>query len=184
MAIRTLPIRIQAATILAVGSLLVLATAGLSTPPPFGTYPYHRLLTQSESWKWAAEAWTGDDAPYRAARAAIDQAANSKDTLAAAFAHNKAAALKDPNNPLAVFRWGYAAYLFTKKQTRLEGFKTLEGLHDAFEDAPSPHAYDYDRLRFLVEEWYTSNREATALGQRLLTVNKDDYDVEYRLAAD
>jgi hypothetical protein len=135
-------------------------------------------------WVWTMEKWSGNNEPYQRARLVIDGIAEANGpNLERLLVKYKEKARKT-ENPLVIFQWAYVAYqvMLTRNST-ITQHQALEGVEEALRQTNSPHTYDYDRIRFLVGEFYTSHREAIPIAKRLLAVNKNDYEVEYNLAS-
>lgn len=101
---------------------------------------------------WANKPWTGNDAPYAAARAEIEQAfarGTKPETLVSQY---ETTAKRQPNNPLAQFSWGYALRLACKTPgyARATDQNYLNFVNTAIAEAPSANTYNYDRLRYLL----------------------------------
>ena len=176
-------IKSRAKFLLATGSILAILGSGIRAQiVPHQAYSYHKIVLEPEAWNWTKEAWNGDNTPYQVTRSAIDQETGSEIRLTGLLSMYKAKAQKNLNDPLMVYRWGYAAYNATTRQDKATAYKTLDGVQQALQDAPSPRTYDYARLRFLVGEFYTTHRQAVPVAQRLLARENKDYLVAYRLA--
>jgi hypothetical protein len=138
----------------------------------------------TDATAWTTEKWTGDDKPYSAARLRTErEVAASHDPLAV-VARYKALAHDNPHNALAVFCWASAAYAavpFAASDNEYE--KCVLGVLDALAGAPSPHTYEYARMRYLIQLCgYWDMTDLTSLGHRLLKTNIDDPDVLEQVA--
>lgn len=176
------------------GATFVVVSVGQAQiPVPYAKPPKHQgpvyksrlpgvLVTRM--WDWTTEAWNGDNTPYHQARLAIDQIADAGQGLDELLVKYKAQAQRNPDDALAAFRWAYTAYrvMLTRKSIITQS-EALEGVEEALRQADPPHTYDYDRIRFLVGEFYTSHRGAVPVAKRLLAVDNDDYRVQYCLAS-
>jgi hypothetical protein len=176
-------VKIHAGLLFTIGAMLAVCTGSLNGQTPPQTYSYHKIVLEPESWNWTKETWDKNNGPYHKVRVIVDSAVASPKSLSALLSQYKAEAQKKSGDPIAVYRWGYAAYKTTTKQDSISAHKTLEGLQQTFQNTPSPHTYDYARLRFLVGEFYTAHRQTAAVGERLLASDKKDYIVAYRLAS-
>ena len=131
---------------------------------------------------WTTEAWTADEKPYQAERIAIAIAQRQgKNMLALAKQYGAAAKAKPKSDALAVFRWGYAAWLaydYGNGNNTPAAYELFDA-NKALETTPSPHSYQYDRLRFLIEACANSQRGVKGLGERLLKRNLNDFDVVF-----
>ena len=179
---------------------LLLASAGfVSTaiaqkPVPYATPSTNQIpiypsrtpgILVTRMWDWTTDAWDGNDKPYQQARTVIDQSVAAHHNLAALLGQYKAQAQRRPDDSLALFRWSYIAYqvMLSRKNSRVEQFKALDGVQEAFYHTPSAHTYNYARMQFLTGEFYTTHHQAVPVAKRLLKVNNDDYLVNYSLAA-
>jgi hypothetical protein len=129
--------------------------------------------------EWAAETWTGNDAPYQLMRtqinAALAQSPQSGQVLLAKYAADHKA---HPASPTALFRWAFTS-LKLASQSLVLGEDGLDKVRDAFAQVPSPHTYNYSRLRFLLYERPLADRRLTTLGARLLKHTAHDFPVQY-----
>lgn len=158
-------------TLFAVFATASIAGPGNQSGRPFAFVPL--------SLSWTTEPWTGDDRPYQAIRAEIDSlAAGNKltDTLIEQYRREAPPKCTDPQ---ALFRLAYACYRMQKAHPQIYSPYSIRG--DAFYFAPSPHTYNYDRLRFLASAVSPGGPNLVALGRRLLQHNPNDRDVRYWL---
>lgn len=134
-------------------------------------------------WSWLREEWTADEQPYRRIRAAVDKIADAGRLTPAVVRQYKARA-KNWTDPVAQFRWGYAAYKLAKKADFVNQAGVLQEITDALQTAwtprpQTPRSYEYARLRFLVMGMLQPDRDLRVVGERLLSRNPNDYEVEY-----
>jgi hypothetical protein len=140
---------------------------------------------------WTNDKWTGDDRPYIIARRQIDQAYAAGKSPEPLIQKYRVATEKGPRihtassifyNPLACYRWGYAAWKTVSAKSSLkEQGKHLSGVSEALASASSPHIYEYTRLRFFVEAWYIPSSKLKNVGLRLLKHSPGDLDVKYHM---
>ncbi len=124
-------------------------------PPPLQDHKYWqeqgKEFAALTNEKWAFERWTGNDAPYAAARARVEREANSGLPPLTLVARYQSRAKAEPNNSLAQFSWAYAVRFADKV---LPASKTVSDLRFAAElglaEAPQPRTYNYDRLHYLL----------------------------------
>jgi hypothetical protein len=96
------------------------------------------------------------------------------------LAERKGSAEQQPRDPLAQFGWAFAAYRAAKDaQTFAEHDAKLKGTREALSRVPSPRAYEYARLRFLIENSVAPVVGLLPLGKRLLSRNPGDSEVKY-----
>lgn len=131
---------------------------------------------------WVYQKWTGNDAPYAAARSQVEHdfavSVEPQDLLA----RYKTAAQRQPNNALAQFTWAYGVRLADRSpafhiQDRGE---FLDAANVALSEASSPHTYNYDRLRFLLwiqEGAGAASHHLEGIAYRLLQKAPNDYPV-------
>lgn len=198
-------------TLIAAVCLGFVSTAGLSSPalraasvrpakasarPPVPVVPMNTMapVTQtftvpsviavpSDPWAWTKVALNGNNAAYQKARGQIDTAASQGRPLPALLLKYRSAAMAVPGDPLALFRWAYAAYLCASQQPTAAGIKAaIGGLSDGRYSVQPVTAYDFNRVRFLIATLSDPNPALADLGRRLLDVNPDDEQVEYALA--
>ncbi len=135
---------------------------------------------------WQDEAWTADSAPYRRVRESIDkQVAQGvkPEALAAKFAPLWR---QDKRNPLALFRWAYAARKARLVPGPFNINRIIESDHEMerMHWTQRPHSYDFSRLRFLngVELLdYPKQQQLKGLGRRLIERDPQDEGVKYQL---
>lgn len=158
--------------------LLLIQSISLSQPQEAPSLFGHTRYKPS-SWDWTKEAWTGNDKPFIALRARIDSEIKRvpKTQLLNFVRRYEKKASVQPQSAQAQFAWGYAAYRSWEQgldfdiAQRYEFWRRI-GL--AIYDAPSPKAYQYARVKFLVSMRWSTFRELTEVGQRLLKRNPKD----------
>lgn len=144
---------------------------------------YYDTLPAS-TWAWTAESWTRDDKPYLKIRQNIDKAVAGGQKPDALLTKYQALAQKKPYDPQAQFRWAYAAWQARKAVDSYDQqYRRLWRTQRAFARVPSPHVYEYARLRFLVEAWFRRVPQFKGVGERLAHRNSNDYEVKYYLAS-
>ena len=163
-------------SLISLSILAVLATTALAEP---GNRAGKPLVVRPLSLAWTTEKWTGDDRPYQAIRADIDSLAAAHKITAALLEQYKQKAAPQYANPQAVFRWAYAGYQMQKAHPLIYTPYSVGG--DYFYLVPSPHTYNYARLRFLSSAADPGGPELAALGKRLLQRDPNDRDVRYCL---
>ena len=127
---------------------------------------------------WTQDAWTADEKPFQSARVALVMAQQQhKDMLALAKQYGLAAK-KKPSDALTAFKWGYAVWLAYNYGINTAANAELFDACNALERTPSPHSYQYDRLRYLIDAC-NSRRGVKELGERLLKRNPNDFYVIY-----
>lgn len=130
---------------------------------------------------WMIEMWTGNDAPYRQARNAIDKRiARGEDV--ALIAYNLRKQTTHPADTTAQFKWAYAAYRTVKKKKDTGSYQTMQDIVTALErgdDMNPPHSYEYSRLRFLARVNNGAESKLKTVGARLLKRNPRDYEVMF-----
>jgi tetratricopeptide (TPR) repeat protein len=137
---------------------------------------------------WADEQWTGNDEPYITVRTQIEQAFDRNAQPKAVVTQYEESAKREPNNPLSQFGWAYAVRLATKSPSFLVDNTSdlLTSVNIALAEAPSPHTYNYDRLRYLI--WLQWGNGAAShflknMAYRLLQRNPKDFPVLQGLAS-
>lgn len=128
---------------------------------------------------WAFEDWTGNDAPYAAARAEIERAAAAGKLPLTLASQYEPQAKKEPNNPLAQFRWAYAVWTAGRSQSTARPTPNVRFAAElAIAEAPQPHTYNYDRLHYMI--WIQSVGGGSSyylrdLSVRLLKKDPNDF---------
>ena len=158
-----------------------------------------RLLDASVStnYNFVSEAWSGNNQPYRLIRIRVNHLLRAGENVEGLLSNAKKVALRNPNNSEAQFLWAYLAYqakeVGVKRALKipdregqqialLTAIRQLDGVREALAEVPSPHAYDYSRMRFLVgANTNQAGREIKPLGIRLLHHDPSDYAVESTL---
>lgn len=130
-------------------------------------------------WAWTEQPFEGDDTPYRVARKKIDAELRLGKQPYEVLTRYRSLAQKSLNDPVAKFRWGYAAYRANVTKPPLRQSDILQGVPDALGASPSPSTYEYLRLRYLVTSQYATNDYLVALGERLVQRDKDDWEVAH-----
>ena len=144
-----------------------------------------KQLSRQYAWlhdrAWISEQWTGEEKPFRIIRATIDATLTSGIKPEALISKYKIASERSPSDPKALFRWGYTAYQAATQpgKTNSEGLGQLTQVRQDFPFAHSPHTYEYDRLRFLVQSFGFGSSDIARVGARLLKLHPNDDDVEY-----
>ncbi len=139
-------------------------------------------LNEREATAWTKEQWTGDNQPFEQVREDLSGVTVKKLTLPVLLARYKALAKQNPADPVAQFRWGYTAYLML--ESTMDGsmqHHILYGVREALGRASPPCAYDYARLRFLIEGCQGRVYGLDEVGERLRVRRPDDYAVLYYL---
>lgn len=130
---------------------------------------------------WMIEMWTGNDAPYRQARNAIDKRVSRGEDVAV-IAYNLRKLTGHSADTKAQFNWAYAAYKTVKRGKDTYPERTLQDIVTALERADEtnpPHSYEYSRLRFLARVNQGSGFKLKTVGARLLERNPKDYEVMF-----
>lgn len=130
---------------------------------------------------WIIEMWTGNDAPFRQARTAIDKrVARGEDV--ALIAYNLRKNTAHPADTTAQFKWAYAAYRTVKRGKDTQPDQTMQEVVTALERGDGmnpPHSYEYSRLRFLAKVYQWPEFKLKNVGARLLKRNPKDYEVMF-----
>ena len=128
---------------------------------------------------WIHQPWTGDDAPYAAARAKIDREIGTLPPQAVVGQYAAPAKLR-PQDSLAQFAWAYAVCKavhlasFAGPQTETTRFAA----ELAISEAPFPRTYNYARLHYLITLQGTpGSHYLKGLAYRLLQKDPSDYAV-------
>lgn len=169
-----------------------------------------QMSTPVYSDKWVNHQWAADEAPYRKIRHDVDaQVSADKDSVGVAEQAMEAA-FGNSNNPLAMYRWGYAAYKLAYQacyhSTAVQPNEIVQGgdqnarqaaIAQTFNDADyqmqqvaNPKGYSYSRLIFLLRamreftKQYVPPAESADIwqGEYLIAHKPDDWDVKEALA--
>lgn len=155
------------------------------TPPPVRGHAYWQeqkkevdALTNNT---WIREQWTGNDAPFAAARAQIEKAENAGQSPLSIVTRMSAQAKDNPNDTLMQFAWAYAVHLaFKTMPTTKAVYDLLFPAELAIARAPQPHTYNYNRLHYLL--WLDNagglpSYHLKDFGNRLLQKDPHDFPV-------
>ena len=137
-------------------------------------------LQQSVPEPWMIESWTGDNRGYKEIREYISQAISDGQDLGDMVQRRKAVAANKPYDPKAEYDYAYALYR-QAIATRPFSPNSLIAVRDALNKGWPPHAYDYTRLRFLVESALFPKQSMIAVGERLLQHDPTDESVRKKL---
>jgi len=151
-------------------------------PPPLTAY--YRTGVTPDGWVWADEKWSGDNAPYAEIRSRIDSQMCGGAGKVQALLNFQAVAASRPHDPEAQFGYAYAAWKIHESVNNLAKIlDVLEDSLDRLESVPSPHTYDFVRLRFLIQSALMPKPEMLSVGKRLLDKDPNDLEVKYRFAS-
>lgn len=123
---------------------------------------------------WMQDSLKGDDAAYQVIRDEINLLGENPKQLAAALPGFEKAARANPRDSKAVFRYVIAMW-------RNNEHPQYGELRDWMYYAPSPNAYNYDRLRWLMLAYYNlpDDPQFKRLGERLLQRDPNDKFMHY-----
>ena len=150
--------------ILLLVACLLLAQKGYSQPP---------AILRAE-YAWTREAWTGNAKPYQAIQQRmVEMVREHKNTAALARQYGKLTGKQLASDPLAVYQWAYAAWFISgnAEDTQAERSRAMTALGKV----PSPHVFEFDRLRFLLLCSDCPDVNLRTLGDRLLRRYPEDY---------
>jgi hypothetical protein len=165
-------------TISATLSVLLLVGLAVCVRPLIAQLALSQRTSSPSSWM--TEKWIGDDKPFAAARENIDSDFSHGRITVPYLSKLEAAWNQDERDPLKLFRWAYARYKAQSSHPALP--PTPIPAEGDFNEVPSPHTYEYTRVRFLSEISLSRHRELMAVGKRMLAHNPNDFDVEYGLS--
>ena len=132
-----------------------------------------------DGWKWTTEQWDGSEQPYQQIRKRIDDLADHGADLLALSNANKSVADAAPNDPKAQYAWAYAAWKFTRLPHESEKrYSLLQDIPEALAATPSPHSYEYARMRFIIQSSLVCKPQLRSVGKRLLQREPSDDDVK------
>ncbi len=154
----------------------VLTFCDLALAQPMNT---SGLQNRDAHWQWMDEKWNGDEATYQKIRTDTERNKKSGKLTSDIIEHYRLLHKKKPTDPIALYQWGYASFEATQSNPPI--FQAQLISPDAFEEALSPHTYDYDRLRFLVAVHTSAHARFQSVGERLLHHTPDDDDLKYYL---
>lgn len=143
---------------------------------------FERTGTTLDGWGWAAQPWTGGDAPYQKIISDINKDLDKGQKPDALIAGYKAKADASPKDPQAVFGWAFAVWrVATWSDEYRKRYSDFTDLPDALAGASFPRTYSYARLRFLIQAQVRTMPQLQELGERLVKQNPKDNDVKYQL---
>lgn len=155
---------------------------GKLAPPPKGRGYWEQQKKISDALgndAWVYTEWTRNDGPYAATRAQIERAFSTGTQPQVTVSQYEAAAKREPNNAFAQFAWAYAVRLATKSPSfHISNVQDLVfSANVALAEAPSPHTYDYDRLRYLLWIQFGGGGASHFLkGMAVRLLQKDPHD--------
>ncbi len=136
-----------------------------------------------EHMEWTNEVWTGNDKPYQIIRNQINAVfARSPQSGQALLAKYAADHKAHPASPTILFRWAFTSLKLAPPYSAL-GNDGLDAVRDAFAKPPSPHAYNYTRLRYLLYQYARPDPNFLKIGARLLKYQPVDFPVQFYYAA-
>ncbi len=144
-----------------------------NAPPPIASH-------QPSADSWTTESWAGDNRPYKEAREQINKAVADKQDPSTLVKQYEVLAQQKPYDPKPEYRYAYATYRAAIEAKPFNA-SSLISVRDALQRGFPPHAYDYTRLRFLVESTLFANKSLIPVGKRLLSHDPKDVSVEYNL---
>lgn len=139
-----------------------------------------RKITPSQK-EWMQEPWTGNEQPFRRARREVKERIRigmKPEDIATVFDKYLFAAIRAPLDPVAQFTQGYAAF----RQVQINQWLHYGGMGPALEAmtrVPSPHTYEFSRLRFILAMMVYPSTALKPMGLRLLKHKPDDTEVMY-----
>ena len=159
---------------------VIFALPSLAQTPP----RYTATVSAKYAYRciWTKEKWQGDDTPYRAVRLQIEKAlraGKSADTLIAYYRNEYE---QKPTDNLKLFAWACAVVL--PRVLHLRDDTDFQYVCRAYDKSKPPHTFEYMRLRYLTEAQYGSNDYTTALGERLIAQDKNDFYILFYLWKD
>lgn len=134
---------------------------------------------------WMDEPWTADEKPYRQARREVDQARNNTSQLSKMVTAWEPTAKRRPFDHVVQYRWGYALYWLSRARAgdefvpnyeRIRDAMRLSTLHDNESHKRRSRSYEFNRLRFWVEQ--RSSINLISLGERLLQRDPNDAETQ------
>lgn len=139
------------------------------------------IIARPDPWTWTTEAWNGNDKPYRQIRSEIDAAIKRGKSPIALANQYKATAKTEPRqpsyDPQSQFRWMYAFYQAALRDPRYANSSDEVRAYESAGYFPSPHSYEFARVRFLLTTLGSPDPHLQGLGERLLKRNPKDYQV-------
>lgn len=139
---------------------------------------------------WTLEPWTADEKPFELVKREIDDKIAAGQKRSSLVKSYQQLTQERPTDVMARFAWAFAAF---RNYSHLENGQTADdvtrGVRVALEEVPSPHSYEYARMRWFFHEWdmrfrVTEEKTLRALAARLLKRNPNDFDLKYTLAYD
>lgn len=165
-----------------------------------------RLPIRGYPAEWLNHQWTADEAPYLEIRNEVDSQMTTDEKSARVAQQMREAALSHSDDPLVMYRWGYAAYKLayracyhsTSKQRNeiVQGgdqdarqIEIAECIDDAdyqMQRVPNPQSYSFSRQLFLLCSMRQFTRQhippaefaLIIQGEYLISYKPDDWDVK------
>ena len=133
---------------------------------------------------WIHTPWTNSGTVYELADRHIAADAANRRVDSTYVSELESAALRDPKNPVAQFRWADALLfeITTGKTTDQAAFDELEHVQYCMDRTVQPGAYEDARVRYLISAHLfhaLSPPEYIYMGEKLLHKNPNDLEVKY-----
>jgi len=143
------------------------------------TQPSLQTQTQRKS-VWLTESWTAEETQWRRLRQDSEREIARSTNRGQLLQRLRSEAQKKLQDARVQYRWGYAVY-----RAAVDGSAPAERAVPsaalALATVPSPRAYEFARLRFLLESKQFPSPRLRGVGERLAKRDPKDYAVKYRL---
>ena len=141
-------------------------------PPTKRAVPFDK----ASQWLWTKETWMPEgDAPLRTWREQLEARYYAVDIPVEVVEQYKQKALQSPQQRLALFQWGYSAYLLHRRDP---GHSIDFQLLRILLKTKSPYSYEFMRMRYFVNvSQGIVNSQITAVGERLADADPKDYSL-------
>lgn len=159
-------------------------TIKAQTPP---NYTFAISPKVARRFAWTTEQWQGDNSPYRTVRRQITTELKEGKTYTTLAARYKKEFEQKQTDHLKLFAWAcalvYKPILTPSDQPDIFDSiysKQLDELLQALNRSKPPYTLEFMRIRYLsMEQFGVLNDYLTALGERLVEQNKDDFELLY-----
>lgn len=136
-------------------------------------------VSRPDQYAWTREPWDSKD-PFARIRLDVDTALARQTKPGQLVSQHQVALKKRPESPQALFQLAYSSYQ-QSLQTRKVDTRRVSELNRKFAQLPSPHSYQYARMRFITEAIAFPTSKLKSVGLRLLHRNPKDVDVNFHI---
>ena len=127
---------------------------------------------------WVFEKWSANDKVFPLINKQLQKkilASHDAVSITAAYGE---LFKKTPKSTVLLFKWGMSTYYASKTKSSTWFPTDSDLLLTSLDVIPSPHSFQYDRMRFLIQSHFRGEDFLKTMGLRLLKVNPGDDEVK------